>query len=213
MESTQHVKMRAANRPFMLALGVIGLSLLLVIASFGPGTAQRSDEEVIAVINNESITKEQFIDRLVELYGEATMQQMIDELLLTQAIEAGDVNVTDEDVQALVSELKFFYPNDPAWSDPAAVKEIERQVYFQIGLERLLAEETAVTDAEVDEWYAIYGEQFGDADEQDIRDYLRSQIESEKFQAAASNLFITLREEAAAEFFLRDHNIKLDIAL
>lgn len=213
MESTQHANTRVANRPFMLALGAIGLSLLLVIASFGPGTAQRSDEQVIAVVNNDAITKDQFVDRLVELYGEATMQQMIDELLLAQAIEAGNVNVTDADVQALINELKIAYPADPAWDNPVAVKEIERQAYFQIGLERLLAEETAITDAEVDELYAAYGAQFGDADEQAVRDYLGSQLESEKFQAAANNLFTTLRQEAAAEFFLKDHDINLDISL
>lgn len=213
MQSMHHTKVRNGNRPLMIILAIIGLSLLLVIANFGPGTAQRSDEAVIAVINNEAITKDEFVNRLIELYGEATMQQMIDELLLSQAIEAGNVNVTDADVQALVDELKLFYPGDPAWNNPVAVKEIERQAYFQIGLERLLAEEVAVSDEELDELYEAQGAQFGDADEQAVRDYLRTQLENQKFQFAASNLFVTLRQEAAAEFFLKDHDIELDISL
>src|SRR5690625_89260 len=99
---TQFSKIRAGNRPILVALAVAGLSLLLVIANFGLGTAQQSDEAVIAVINNEGITKAQFLDRLVELYGEQTIHQMIDELLLAQAIEAGNVEVTDAEIQALI---------------------------------------------------------------------------------------------------------------
>lgn len=210
---TQFSKIRAGNRPILVALAVAGLSLLLVIANFGLGTAQQSDEAVIAVINNEAITKAQFLDRLVELYGEQTMHQMIDELLLAQAIEAGNVGVTDAEIQALIDELKLVYPADPVWDNPAQVKEIERQAYFQIGLERLLADETAVSDAELDELYTEQAAQFGDADEQQVREYLKAQLEGQKFQNAANKLFTTLREEAAAEFFLQDHEIELQVSL
>lgn len=213
MQATHSNAVRTGKRPLMIVLAIVGLSLLLVIANLRLGTAQRSDEAVIAVINNQAITMEEFVNRMIDLYGEATLQQMIDEVLLTQAIEAANIVVTDEDVQALVNDLRNLYPGDPAWNSPIAVREIERQAYFQLGLERLLADEVAVSDAEVDELYAAQGDLFGNVDEEAVRQYLRIQLENEKFNSAVGNLFTTLRQEAAAEFFLKDHNIELEIDL
>lgn len=213
MHATHENAVRTGKRPLMIVLAIVGLSLLLVIANLRLGTAQRSDEAIIAVINNQAITKNEFVDRMIELYGEATLQQMIDELLLSQAMEAANVVVTDEDVQALVDDLRRLYLADPAWNNPVAVREIERQAYFQIGLERLLADEIAVSDAEIDELYELQRAWFGDMDEESVREYLRIQLENEKFQAAVGNLFTTLRQEASAEFFLKDHNIDFEITL
>lgn len=213
MQATHSNAVRTGKRPLMIVLAIVGLSLLLVIANLRLGTAQRSDEAVIAVINNQAITMEEFVNRMIDLYGEATLQQMIDEVLLTQAIEAANIVITDEDVQALVNDLRNLYPGDPAWNSPIAVREIERQAYFQLGLERLLADEVAVSDAEVDELYAAQGDLFGNVDEEAVRQYLRIQLENEKFNSAVGNLFTTLRQEAAAEFFLKDHNIELEIDL
>lgn len=208
-----HNTVRAGKRPFVIVLAIVGLSLLFVIANLRLGTAQRSDETVIAVINNQPITMDEFVTRMIELYGEATLRQMIDELLLSQALEAANIVVTDEDVRALVDDLMRLYPGDPVWNNPIAVKEIERQAYFQIGLERLLADEIAVSEAEVDELYAAQGAFFGNIDEESVREYLRIQLENEKFNAAVGNLFTTLRQEATAEFYLKENGIELELNL
>lgn len=121
-----------SNRQSLLGMA-LAFVLGGVIAFAGFTLTSASDHgDVVAVVNGQSITREEFYNRLEELAGEQVLDQIITEMLIAQAEQSRGVPVSDEEVQA---ELDRIIEN--IGSEEEFQEELSR---YGITLERLLYE-------------------------------------------------------------------------
>jgi foldase protein PrsA len=132
-------------------------SLVLVggVAAIAQGT--NLDELVLATVNNESITRKQLVNRLLEYQGDDALQKMVNRSLVTQAAKKLSVTVTDAEVDAEVDKIKKNFKNE---KDFLAVLQrsnlTERQhrdeVRFTLLMQRVVLKEQPVTDEDLQQY-------------------------------------------------------------
>src|SRR5579864_6224597 len=84
-------------------------ALLLVALPFVAGCASKEDQ-AIATVNGEKITKGQLDDRLEGQAGKPTLQQMVDQALVLQYASQNHITVTDAEIQTQLQQLEARFP-------------------------------------------------------------------------------------------------------
>lgn len=131
------------------------LALALLLLSL-PLSARAQADRTIVTVNGTPITQAQVFDRLWKRYGPETLDEMVDELLLRQAVDKAGVKIPDaeiekryEKVRAQFSDPKIFEAElANAGSTPDKLKQDLRE---QLERERLIAsgKHLAVSEAEL----------------------------------------------------------------
>lgn len=135
--------------PLLAVLPLSALVLALPVLA-------RADDRTIVTVNGTPITQSQVFDRLWKRYGPDTLDDMVDDLLLRQAVDRAGVTVSDSEVEKRFDKVRAQF-SDPkifeaelanAGSSPDKLKQDLRE---QIGREKLIAKEKhlTVTDAEL----------------------------------------------------------------
>ncbi|WP_161524732.1 peptidylprolyl isomerase [Alteribacter lacisalsi] len=113
------------------------------------------DETVIVETSAGNITEEEFVDRLVDLYGEAVLRDMIEDKIMEN--QAEELGVTEEDIQEEIEDLRETLG---AESDEQFLQALQMQgigneedlrslVQHHLVLQRLTGDEGDIDDAEV----------------------------------------------------------------
>ena len=169
-------------RTLRLIIAVI-TTMALVLSMVGCSNT----DDVAAIVNGEEIPKsdlEDQMDKLEEQYPQMfegpdaeakkldfqqrLLDNMINSVLIRQAAEDMDIEISDADVDAQIEELKTGFQSEEQFEealDQAGMdlETLEDQVHDQLLTEALLDEltsDTEVTDADIEEYYEANTEQF-----------------------------------------------------
>ncbi len=164
---------------FLIHCAVIGLTAVLALSG-----AAVADDDVVATVAGEDITRAEFIDALEEQAGAMILQQMIMERLLEQRKQELGVELTDEDFEEFMGRIvqqlggpqglqQFLMENQ------MTMEQLEEQIYFNMLLTELAEAEVDVTDEEIEEYFEENKEQF------DVPEQIK-----------ASHILVDTREEA-----------------
>jgi len=149
---------------------------LIALAAMSLAAASQEDE-VVARVNGEPISRGEFFERLQEVAGEQILDQIILEKLIAQAGRRPEAAVSDEEVQAELEAIKESFGSEEAFE-----AELNR---YQLTLERLLyeirlnmiltklsREGVTVTDQEIAEFFEANKEQLGTPEQLKVRHIL-----------------------------------------
>lgn len=131
------------------ALFSVGLFGLVACSS----DSSDSDPEVVAKTEIGEITKDDFYEELKDLAGESVIQNLI----ITQILADEYGEVTDEDIDDKIEELKDQYgPQYPMWLQQQGVQDDEsdafrKQISFAALQEKALYDGIEVSDEEIEE--------------------------------------------------------------
>ena len=121
-----------------------------------PVAAKAPRQDVFAVVNGEQITKDAVVHRLLALstIGQATLEELINAALLSQAAKRGGITVSEADIDARIADIRRKAETEDAFRDYLAGQEVTPQglrdkLRVKIMVERLLAAQAQVTDDEV----------------------------------------------------------------
>lgn len=132
------------------------MKLLLALVLLLPAAARAQQDRTIVTVNGTPITQSQVFDRLWKRYGVETMDDMIDELLLRQAVDRAKIKISDEEIQKRYDKVRAQF-SDPkifeaelanAGSSPDKLRQDLRE---QLEREKLIASDKklSVSDAEL----------------------------------------------------------------
>ncbi|MBP2898907.1 peptidylprolyl isomerase, partial [Escherichia coli] len=107
------------------ALGMVALAVV-VMWSYFPYMSAREDnndtqqipasgadkDEVIAVIADQEITKQQLVDELLELYGDQGLEQMLIHRAIQMAAEEQGISLSSEELSAAIAEASSGYESE-----------------------------------------------------------------------------------------------------
>ncbi len=164
--------------------GLLALVLIVLIIYTKPF----DQSEAVATVNDEEISMEQMHEAVVAQIGpqgvDQVIEQLITEAFIRQTASDAGVEVTEEDLDAELAKVREQFPSEQQFQDTleqvglteAMVKE---QMSTQVLLDKMLASEVEVTDADISELF-----------EQ------RKQELSDPEQIRASHILVESREEA-----------------
>jgi foldase protein PrsA len=85
------------------------LMALAGAALAAPATKLPGGADVVALVNNEPITREALIKRLLAYHGERTLDAMVNQVIVRQAAQKNKLVITDEEVDRRVVQIKGMF--------------------------------------------------------------------------------------------------------
>jgi hypothetical protein len=131
------------------------------------GERAASEDQVVAKVNGEAITRDQLASELIEMYGKEHLQNMIGRVLVQQQCKAAQIDVTEEDVRKELSQilernrlkLSEFKAQVLASQNLTLGQYLRDQVWPRLALIRLVQNNIAVTDEDLQKAFeANFGE-------------------------------------------------------
>ncbi|NLM52582.1 MAG: foldase [Firmicutes bacterium] len=144
----------------MKKAAMIVLAVLLVAA--GVYAVYRTQEkDVVATVNGEKITKEEFYEALVENSGDLVLDQLVSLMIVTQEAKKQGINVTDADVEARIEQIiqeeyygsKEFFEQallQSGWTE----ETLKKNLLIDMMLTEMVRKKTEVTEEEVEQYFA-----------------------------------------------------------
>lgn len=162
------------------AILAIALVIVLIKPPFG------GSNETVATVNATKISKDRLYDALVLAGGPATLENLITEELIAQQAKAGNVNISDADVQAEIKMIKESFPSEEVFNQTIAqygmtLDTLTKDTKVNLTIRKILEPKTDVTDAEIKEFYDTNKASLGTPEE-----------------VQASHILVATKEEAQA---------------
>lgn len=168
----RNVKMLWATNAVLLT-AVIVLSSILAAEIFRapaspepsePGTAHADD--VVAVIGDTEITRQQLLDHLVRKYGKEQLNQMIDTEVVQLEGQSLGISVTPAEIEQELKRMQQGYDSEQQFYE--SMKEqlgltreaLESDIYNKLLTEKLAIQGIRIDDALVDEYVKANPEEF-----------------------------------------------------
>ncbi|NLP37044.1 MAG: foldase [Firmicutes bacterium] len=144
----------------MKKAALIALAVLLVAAGVF-AVYRLQDNEVVATVNGEKITKEQFYEALVENSGEMVLEQLVTLMVVSQEAQKQGINITEADVEARIEQMiqeDYYGSKDyfeqvlqqSGWTEDA----LKKNLLIDMMLTEMVRKKTEVTNEEVAEYFA-----------------------------------------------------------
>jgi foldase protein PrsA len=150
---------KSGSKPWMYIS--IGLALLLVIALVKPPFAGSSaSNETVATVNGVAISKDKLFDSMAELGGKQTLDNLIQDELVTQAADKAGIKVTDADVDKEIASIKARFPSETEFESALqqanmTLDDLKKQTPMQLRIRKILEPQVIdkVTDADVKKYF------------------------------------------------------------
>jgi foldase protein PrsA len=112
--------------------------------------------DVVALVNNEPITREALIKRLLAYHGERTLDAMVNQVIVRQAATKYKLSVSDEEVDQRVVQIKGMFRTPEMYQQMLAESGLSEpqhreQVRFTLLSERIVARVDPVKDADLEQ--------------------------------------------------------------
>ncbi|HAQ08146.1 MAG TPA: peptidylprolyl isomerase [Bacillus bacterium] len=137
-----------------LRLLVVGLTILnLITLGFllFQAAVLEGDEESVAEIGKETISRQEWLTELEERYGEETLRDLVDQKVVEQMARQYKITVSDKAVEREMKIYKAMYS-----SADTGLKSEERwkqQIKYSLLLEELLTKDVAVSEEAMEAFY------------------------------------------------------------
>ncbi|MBI2029665.1 SurA N-terminal domain-containing protein [Candidatus Gottesmanbacteria bacterium] len=194
-------KEKKVIKPFRLAVVIIIVVLALLVYRY-------KNVFVAGMVNNQPITTIELNNRMSDAYGKQVLDQIITEKLLLGEANSRNISVSqseiNEELTKVESNLGGMISLDEALKQQGMTKDqLIDQVRLRIIVTKLVDNNAAVTDDEVNKYMEANKEYMGDdanseKAKNDIRNYLKEQKVNEQIQT----LIRELKEKAKIVTFI-----------
>lgn len=195
---------------FYLTVVLLITSLALALVAFGlpsDKTSAPAKGDLVAVVNGEPITKDDFINKMMERGAEAELENMITERLIMQEATKAGVTIRDEDVDLEMDEIKSQFKTDLEFTMALSYsnlteEDLREQVRLNLMVEGLLKDDISVTEESLLAYFEEHKAEF--SQEEEVRAshiLLNSMEEAEEVKGLLDEGqdFATLAQEKSAD--------------
>jgi len=183
------------------------MTVLIVILLAG-AVFYFKDYLVAATIDGEPITRLSVIQRLEKQSGKQALDAMITEKIIENEAQQQGLAVTDEEIAAEIKTIEASVAAQGSTLEEAltgqglALEDFKKSLRLQKALEKLLGEKIKVTEEEINK---SLGDKSGvpAGKEEEIRQQIIQQLESQKLNQEASKYIEELRAKAKIKYFMQ----------
>ena len=163
---------------------------------------------VVALVNNQPITRIKVIQELERQGGEQTLSAIVSQTLIEQEAKKKGIRVTKEEIAAEVKKVEAQLKSQGQSLDQVLSaqgltrKDVEDQTEIRIMLEKLLVNKVKVTDKEVDAAYEVQKEGFGPTvSEKQGKEQVRQNLKDQKLSTEVQAYLQALQRKAKILYF------------
>lgn len=134
-------------------LFILGLLAVSVIGFTGC-----TQKEVVAKVNDVEITKEELYDQLVAQNGEAALNALISQKILSAEVEAKKITVSDEEIQENIDEMTEYYGGEEEMNNALVqynltLDDVKENIVNNIQLQKILEPYIEISDDEIAQYF------------------------------------------------------------
>lgn len=127
-------------------------------------------DDAIAKVDGESISKDELYDEMVELYGAATVDQLITDKIVSAEAKKQKINITNEEIKEELEQLKESYGGEEVFnqtleSNNTTLADVEADIKNYLTIKKLLESEIEITDEELKTYFDENKDSFGEAEQ------------------------------------------------
>lgn len=116
------------------------------------------NEEIVAKVNDEAITKEELYDVLVEKYGAQTLESLIAERIVKLEAKAQNIEVSEDDIEEKLDIMRNYYGGEEAFNEAMAhygyeMEKIKDDITVNIQIKKLLEPEISISEEEISNYF------------------------------------------------------------
>lgn len=183
----------------------IGLVLIFVL---GWWLLNRQRAQTAATVNGVPISRAELNSKLIERFGDQTLEALIGERLISQEAAKQNISATKEELTAKITEIEKTLAGSMSLDESLKMQgisraEFETQMRMQLLIEKLLADQATSSASEVAEYITTNKASLmaTTAAEQQLE--AEREIRNNKMASAFSEWFTKLKEQAKIERFLQ----------
>lgn len=164
---------------------------------------------VAATVNGSPISRLALIQQLEKNAGKSTLDMIVVQKLIDLEAKKKGVTVTREEIDA---QIKIIEDQIAAQGQTTLAemlvarnmtqKDLEKQIITQQQVEKLIADKTVVTDADVDEFLSSQKITLKADEEAEARTQIAAQLKQEKINTEGNALVEALRDSAKINYFV-----------
>lgn len=191
-------------KKFLSTKYLVGVAIILLLA----GLLWKNKSLVVAAtVNGQPVPRWELENRLVSRYGNQTLDEVVNEVLIRQAGQKGGVDVAPKEVDGKISEVEKTLDGKISLSEALTqqgmtMADFRAQVELQLILDKLSASSVTVTDRDVADYIASNSGLLTSTDPASQSAEAKSILLSQKKNAAYRQIFGNLKSQAKVTKFL-----------
>ena len=163
-------------------IAVLIIALIVYVFWFNRGLL------VAGSVNGRLITTPEFYSRLVKTGGEQVFDNLVRDILLRQEASKKGVTATKEEVDTKIEQIEKSLGGKDSFEaalsqNKTSLDTLREQITIKVLVEKLLADQIKVSDAEVAKFIAENKETTTGKSKEGVKEALQSQKLNEKFQS------------------------------
>lgn len=132
--------------------------LLIILIVLAISMTACAKKEVVAKVNDVEITKDELYEFLVAQYGSEALNSLISEKIVDLEVEKQNIEVTDEDIQAKIDNLKASYGGEAAFNSALdyygyTMDALTEDIKMNIKIEKLITPSITISDEEMQDYF------------------------------------------------------------
>src|SRR5258706_13613082 len=165
---------------------------------------------IVAIVNGQPVGSVGFIQALEKQSGKQVLQQqIIPQMLIDQEAAKKHITISPQDVQNQIKQIQTSLSKQGQTLDSALAARgmtrqvLEDQIATQVKLEKLLGNQTKVTDKEIEAYINSNKDSLPqDQKPEALRAQIKQQLEQQKFNEKAQTYVQTLQQKAKITYFV-----------
>lgn len=162
---------------------------------------------VVATVNSRPVPRWDLEKRLVDRYGNQTLEEVVNEQIILQAGQKKNIQVSDKEIDDKVAEIDKSLGGKISFKDALAgqglsMDEFRSQIRLQLTLEKLAGASIMISDKDVSDYLDKNRSSLPATDEASLRQQARQTLEAQKKNEALRQLFTDLKNKAKIVRFL-----------
>ncbi|MBD8028541.1 peptidyl-prolyl cis-trans isomerase [Ureibacillus sp. Re31] len=146
---------RLKTKPVLTLLAVlfVGNIFWFILWLWPDGNDGNGGDEVVATIDGEKITRQQWMAAMESRYGKETLQTIVNETVMEKAAKEYDIKVTDEEIDLEMALMRSAQDKTDTAIQELSDKELRQEVRAQLILEKVLTKDIVTDEQQMKEYY------------------------------------------------------------
>ena len=193
-------------KEFIAKNKIFSIGILAMAIAFFFGFVLRG-AFIAATVNGRPISRFKVIRELEKRQGMTTLDGLITEELIKQEAKKAGIKIDKKEIESEIETIRESLTQQGQTLEQVlefqgmTLKELEAQISIQKMIEQLLADKTAVTEAEIDQYIEQNSDSFPEGtDIEQIREVVRQQLSQQKLGSEFQAWFDAIKEEAKINY-------------
>ncbi|TSI05485.1 peptidyl-prolyl cis-trans isomerase [Lysinibacillus sp. BW-2-10] len=146
---------RLKTKPVLTLIAILftGNILWFILWLWPDGDKDNGGGEIVATVDTEEITKQQWMAAMESRYGKETLQTLVNEAVMKKAAKKNNIEVSDKEVDLEIALIRSAQDTTDTTIQQLTDEQLREKVTAQLILEKVLTKDILIDIEEVAQYY------------------------------------------------------------